>query len=94
MPITTKDVQHMAALARLEIAPQTQEIFANQFADILNYMDVLAKVDTQGVEPMYSPSLHESAVREDVVKPSFTTAEVLGNAPQKDEQYFIVPRIV
>ncbi len=94
MPITSHDVQHMATLARLDISTQTQELFAGQFADILNYMNVLEQVDTTDVEPMYSPSKHQSVLREDIAKPSPERSQTLTNAPQTDGQYFIVPRIV
>ncbi len=94
MPITTQDVQRMAALARLNIDASTQELFAKQFADIISYMDILAEVDVQGVEPLYSPVLHDAQLRVDAVKNEDNRQGVLSNAPQSDGQYFIVPRIV
>ncbi len=92
--INIEDVQRMATLARLEITDETKALFAGQFADILNYMDVLAHVDTDNIEPLYSPIVHEGILREDVAQNKAKRAEVLSNAPRDDEQYFIVPRIV
>ncbi len=92
--ISTKDVQHMASLARLEITQETTELFAPQFADILSYMDTLAHVDTANIEPLYSPVTHESAVREDVANNKALRQDVLANSPKENEQYFVVPRIV
>ncbi len=94
MAITTEDVQRMASLARLNIDEPTQELFAKQFADIISYMDILSGVDTTGVEPLYSPVLHDALLREDAVKNTDKRADVLSNAPKSDGQYFIVPRIV
>lgn len=94
MPITKETVAHMAVLARLDIDDATQERFARQFADILSYMEVLGGVDTEGVEPLYSPVQHSDASREDAACNRRTREEVLGNAPEQDGQYFIVPRIV
>ena len=94
MPITKDDVQHMADLARLRVDDATQELFTRQFADILTYMDVLAKVNTDNVQPLYSPALHASPVREDKAEQRRERADVLSNAPVQDGQYFIVPRIV
>ncbi len=94
MPISAKDVQRMASLARLDVDEATQELFAKQFADIISYMDVLAEVDTTNVEAMYSPSLHATPLREDVANNKADRQDVLRNAPNTDGQYFIVPRIV
>ncbi len=94
MAITTEDVQRMASLARLNIDAPTQELFAKQFADIINYMDILSEVNTDGIEPLYSPVLHDATLRQDGVHNEEKRSDVLSNAPQSDGQYFIVPRIV
>ncbi len=94
MSITPQDVQRMASLARLSIDVPTQELFAKQFADIISYMDILAEVDTQGVDPLYSPSVHATPLREDAACNTPKRDAVLSNAPQSDGQYFVVPRIV
>ena len=94
MPVTSKDVTTMASLARLDIDDATKERFTRQFGDILSYMDVLNHIDTEGVEPLYSPSQDQAVVREDAAVSLRTREEVLGNAPEQDGQYFVVPRIV
>ncbi len=94
MAITKEDVQRMASLARLNIDAPTQELFAKQFADIINYMDILSEVNTDNIEPLYSPVLHEATLRPDAVQNEDKRSDVLSNAPQNDGQYFIVPRIV
>lgn len=92
--IGSKEVAHMAQLSRLSVSEQEQALFARQLGDILGYMDVLAKVDTSAVEPLYSPVRHESAARQDVAVQVRTRQEVLANAPEADGEYFMVPRIV
>ncbi len=94
MSITIKDVQNMANLARLDIDEPTQELFAKQFADILAYMDILSAVETDNIEPLYSPVLHTAFLREDSTCKKAQRDEVLANAPLSDGQYFTVPRIV
>ncbi len=94
MAVTMEDVQKMARLARLDISQETQELFAGQFADILGHMNTLTQVDTEGVEPLYSPVLHGDVTREDVALRRACPDDVLGNAPLRDGQYFQVPRIV
>lgn len=93
-PITKDDVRHMAALARLDVDASTQDVFAKQFGDILTYMQALSQVDTEGVEPLYSPTLHASPVRPDVATNRRQREDVLHNAPEQNGEYFVVPRIV
>lgn len=93
-PISSADVQKMASLARLSVDSPTQERFARQFGDILQYMDVLRGIDTQGVEPLYSPVQHKDATRPDLANNVHDRAKVLSNAPHKDDTYFVVPRVV
>lgn len=92
--ISREEVAHMAALSRLSVNEEEQDLFARQIGDILAYMDVLARVDTSDVEPLYSPAQHPGPLREDKAEHRRTRTEVLSNAPEADGEYFIVPRIV
>ena len=92
--IGLKEVAHMAELSRLDISEEEKVLFARQLDDILGYMDVLAKVDTSSVEPLYSPAQHQPPPREDLAAHVCTRQEVLANAPEADGEYFMVPRIV
>lgn len=96
-------VKKVAALARLDLgaglapdeAERTIARFAAQFDDLVALMDTLAEVDTQGVEPLYWPlAAPVTPLREDEEHRHNTRAELLGNAPEQDGQFFIVPRIV
>lgn len=88
------DLLHIATLARLDPDSDTLDKFARQCSDILNYMDVLAEVDTENVEPLYSPVDHEGVFRQDVVGASVSHKEILDNAPETDGDFFVVPRII
>lgn len=96
-------VLRIAELSRLDLgfglSPEDAEakfaLFAGQFADIVALMDTLAEVDTAGVEPLYWPlAAPFTPPREDVAARHNTRGELLGNAPEQDGQFFIVPRIV
>ena len=87
-------VAHMARLSRLAVSDEEKALFARQFGDILAYMDVLAQVDTSAVEPLYSPVSHATPMRDARPERKRRREDVLGNAPEHDEDYFIVPRIV
>lgn len=92
--VTHETVDHMAELSRLHVSQDEKELFASQFGDILTYMDILAAVNTEGVEPLYNPALHDGRLREDVAHRTHSRAEVLAAAPESDGEYFLVPRIV
>ncbi len=94
MSISVDEVAKVAGLARLNLEPEKVEQFAAQFNDILGYMQKLNELDTSGVEPLYSPVIHETVFRNDEVRMEYSREELLGNAPDTDGSYFIVPRIV
>ncbi len=85
---------HLSRLARLAPDDETLQRFATQCDDILSYMNVLSEVDTNDVEPLYSPVRHQNALRPDIAVKRQQRADVLANAPETDGQFFVVPRIV
>ena len=91
--ISSQDVPSIAALARLECSQAKLQTFARQLDDILEYMDKLNQLDTTDVEPLYSPIRHGSAFRDDQVRQEYSREDLLGNAPDADGQYFIVPKV-
>lgn len=84
----------MAQLSRLTVDEDEIARFTGQLSDILSYMDILGKVDTSAVEPLYSPVIHAPTMREDVAENRRERADMLRNAPDGSDEYFIVPRIV
>ncbi len=94
MKIGPEEVAKVAKLARLRLDDDSLDAFAGQMAGILDYMETLGAVDTAGVEPLYSPVLHESPLRPDVAVKACARDQILANAPATDGQFFIVPKIV
>lgn len=94
MKLSPDEVAKVARLARLDVAPEKLELFAEQFNDILGYMDKLGELDTANVDPMYSPVEHCTVLRKDEARKDYTRDEVLSNAPEGDDRFFIVPKIV
>jgi aspartyl-tRNA(Asn)/glutamyl-tRNA(Gln) amidotransferase subunit C len=94
MKITKDEVQTVAKLARLELDGDKLGLFAGQFNEILDYMELLGELDTDAVEPLYSPVTHTTRMREDTPRKDFTREEVLSNAPEADGRFFTVPKIV
>lgn len=93
MRLTAQDVRKVAALARLKVSDAEVDSLLSDLTAILQYVDVLNEVDTQGVEPMvHAVELHNVLRADDVVK-SLPRDLALQNAPQTDGQYFLVPAI-
>ncbi|MBW2618297.1 MAG: Asp-tRNA(Asn)/Glu-tRNA(Gln) amidotransferase subunit GatC [Deltaproteobacteria bacterium] len=94
MKISPKEVEHLAVLARLELSPPALELYGGQMNDILGYVEKLAELETEGLEPTTHATGAANAFREDEVKPSLAKEEALQNAPASDGESIIVPRVI
>ena len=94
MKVTEKDVAYIAALSRLEISESEMPKFTEQFNQILNYADILEKVDTAGIEPTFSLLPLYNVLREDEPQPGVTHENALKNAPAVHNGGFKVPRVI
>ena len=94
MSVTLKDVEYIAALARLEFTDEEKATFTHQLNSILAYVEQLNKLDTTSVEPLAHVIGLEDAYREDIVKPGVTQEEALKNAPAKTDKFFRVPKVI
>ena len=94
MNINTELVSYIAELSRLELQSGEQQDMTAQLEQIIAYMDVLNKLDTQGVEPMSHVFPVKNVLREDEVAPSQDRAELLAGAPVPDGEAFLVPKAV
>ena len=92
--ITRAEVEHVARLARLELSEDEKGQMTAQLDAILGYIDKLNALDTVGVEPTTTVIPMVSAMREDVVRPSLDREEALANAPDREDVFFRVPRII
>ncbi len=94
MSISREEVKHVAYLARLEFSEEELDIYANQLANILNYVAKLNELDTSKIEPTYHALQLTNVFKEDKVKPSFPVEEILSNAPEREKDFFVVPRVI
>ena len=94
MAVTIKDVEHIAKLAKLEFTEAEKEKFTHQMNQILEYMEQLNTLDTSNVEPLSHVIELSNVFRADEVKPGVSTEDALKNAPEKDEHYFKVPKVL
>ena len=92
--ITRKDVEDIALLARLRLTDEESARMMRDLGAILEYVDQLRDVDTQGVEPMTHAVPVDCPLRADTVSPSLSAEEALGGAPCRQDDFFAVPRII
>jgi aspartyl-tRNA(Asn)/glutamyl-tRNA(Gln) amidotransferase subunit C len=87
------DVTYVADLARLRLSPEEIATFQKQLRDVLGYVGQLKEVDVSQVSLLGEADL-KNRLRADALQPSLTPAEALANAPEQDNNLFVVPRII
>jgi len=88
------DVEHIAHLARLRLAPEEKAKFGAQLDSILTYVEKLNELDTAGVEPTSHVLALSDVMREDRVSASLSREEALMNAPDRNDDFYRVPKII
>ena len=94
MPVTMKDVEHIAALARLEFDEAKKQQLVKDLNTMLAYIDKLNEVDTSHVEPLAQIGSMENALREDEARPSPSQDDMMQNAPDRSGSLFRVPKVI
>jgi len=93
MPVEI-DIAKVAKLARLDLSAEDLATYGAQLTDILEHAERVGALPTDGVAPTSHPLPMTNAFRPDVVTPSLDREEVLDQAPQREDVYFRVPRIL
>jgi aspartyl-tRNA(Asn)/glutamyl-tRNA(Gln) amidotransferase subunit C len=93
MSLTTADVEHIAHLARVQLAADEVEQYRRQLSDILDHFQALAQVDTSAIPPTASVLTLRTVLRADEVQPGLSSEDALANAPDRDNGFFRVPSI-
>ena len=94
MSIQTKTVKYVATLARLQISDDEVETYTGQLSRILELMNTLSKLPTEGVEPMSHAVEMQIPERRDYVYNSNKRDAILACAPETEQGYFRVPKII
>lgn len=94
MSIDTETARKVAHLARIRVEEEALPALAEDFNAILGFIEQLAEVDVDGVEPMVSVTPMRLKRRQDVVTDGNRQSEVLSNAPDAREGFFAVPKVV
>ncbi len=94
MKITTQEVGYVAHLARLDLSEDEKGTLTSQLNNILLYMDILNRVDTEGIAPMTHAISLGNVLRDDADKKSIGVEIALANAPEGEMGFFAVPKII
>ena len=94
MPDPKIDIEHVARLALLDLSEPEKKRMRSQLDAILTYIDKLRPLDTVGVEPTSHAIPMVNVMREDEVRPSLPAGEMLANAPEREADFFRVPKII
>ena len=94
MAITAAEVKKVAYLARLSIDEASVEATASTITNILQLVDRMNAVDTQGIEPLLNPLEATQRLREDVVTETNQREQLQSCAPAVEDGLFLVPRVI
>jgi aspartyl-tRNA(Asn)/glutamyl-tRNA(Gln) amidotransferase subunit C len=94
MAITRADVENVSMLARLQLSDAEIDRLAGELAGIVGYVDQLAQVNTDGVEPMAHAVELSNVFAEDEVHASLPREAALANAPRHNERGYLVPPVL
>lgn len=94
MTISRQDVEHVARLSRLALSEAEIARMREQLDGILAYIDTLRALDTAGVEPTSHAVPQLNVMRDDELRPCLPQDVALGNAPDRSDAFFRVPRII
>jgi len=93
MKVDRETLRKIAHLARLEFNENDEQPMIQSLNEILEWVDQLNEVDTEGIEPITNMSFEVNVLREDEVKEHLDHERGLFNAPKKDKDYFRVPKV-
>jgi len=94
MALTPDEVRRLALLARLELSDAEVTALGPQVASILDFVEQLADLDTENVEPMTTALDVDNRWRADERMAGLTNDQALQNAPQRDDDCFLVPPVL
>lgn len=92
--IDEKIVDKIASLAKLEFEGEEKQCIIKDMNNMLNFIDKLEEINTDGITPLIHMTDEDNTFREDVAKVDISQKEALSNAPKKDSTYFKIPKVM
>lgn len=94
MKVDEATVRHIARLARIKVSDDEAKTLEGELTGILQWVEQLEEIDTDGVEPMTSVVETEMKKRSDVVTDGGYASDIVKNAPERADSFFVVPKVV
>ena len=94
MSVDTDTVRHIAKLARIAMSDDELERLVPELNNILNWVEQLGEVNTDGVEPLTAVIPNKLRLREDRVTDGDCRDDILANAPVAEHGFFAVPKVI
>lgn len=94
MEVNDQLVDELSNLSRLHFEPKEKSAIKEDLQKMISFIEKLNAIDTTGVEPLLFMTNEVNVLREDVVKGSVSRQDGLMNAPNKNEEYFKVPKVI
>ena len=94
MSVNTDQVRHIARLARIKMSDEEIEALAPELNNIIGWIEQLAEVNTDGVEPLTAVIDNKLRLRDDAVTAGDERDDVLRNAPDAQHGFFAVPKVI
>jgi aspartyl-tRNA(Asn)/glutamyl-tRNA(Gln) amidotransferase subunit C len=94
MSVDKATVRRIAKLARLALEEERVEPMMNELNNILAWVEQLQEVNVEGVAPLTSVVEQKLKMRDDVVTEGNAADALMANAPESEDHFFVVPKVV
>lgn len=94
MSLSRAEVEKVSLLGRLQLSSDELDLLTTQLSQIVEYVESLAELDTENVEPMAHALEVSNVFAADELRPSLDRKEALANAPHHDDEYYLVPAVL
>ena len=94
MALNQETIKNLSTLARLRLPAEREEKILSDLQSILDWVEQLKEVDIEGVEPLVSVTQGNAPMRQDVVTDGGLQKELMLNAPEEIQGFYVVPKVV
>ncbi len=94
MSIDKDKIKHISKLARISVDSKKTDTLAKDLSSIFKFIEQLNELNTDNVKPLSSILNEPLRAREDVVNDGKIREKILNNSPQKNEEFFVVPKVI
>lgn len=94
MSVDQATVRHIARLARIAVTDDEARALESELSALLDWVEQLGEVDTDGVEPMTSVVHMEMKKRDDAITDGDYPDSIVANAPEREDHFFVVPKVI